>query len=426
MRNTIHKRKLYRLGPIGLGVCVTGTLIGNSPNTFGQAATEGAARMERLEKENQELRARMQSLEELAQKQGLVPSGTAPKLVSALSEISLSGFVQASYFYDTSTPGDRVSNAYLWNATHNSFSLNKVKLTLASPPVERSGTDWDAGFRTSFIFGEDAPNVNTGGELQSFEGLREAYVELNVPLGSGLNVKAGQLISLLNWESGDGGAANPNFSQGNQWWFTGNGPAAGVQLGYAFTEVVDLKVRVQNGLFAGPVDSNDGKAVLASLGFKPNKKLWANLIGWYSEENQASDVSGGSIIGGYQATEKLGTGFEFDYFNFDPRVGSSADLWSVGGWVWYDFSPKFGIAFRGDYINSPDFVLGPPMRGPASAIVTPDTDGDLASLTLTFNFRPTPSIKIQPELRYDHTSYKDGFDGKQDRFIVGAGISYLY
>jgi hypothetical protein len=154
--------------------------------------------------------------------------------------------------------------------------------------------------------------------------------------------------------------------------------------------------------------------------------LWANLIGWFSEENNATDVAGGSIIGGYKVTDKLGTGWELDYFNFDTPAGPDSDLWSIGGWVWYDFTEKVGLAFRGDYIDSPDGVLGPPMRGPASAITTTDTDGNLASLTLTLNYRPLPNVKIQPEIRYDHTSYEDGFDGKEDRFIIGAGISYIF
>ena len=71
---------------------------------------------------------------------------------------------------------------------------------------------------------------------------------MNAPLGTGLNIRAGQLISLLNYESGDGGAANANFSQGYQWFYTGNGPSAGLQLGYTFTDWMDLKVRVQNGM----------------------------------------------------------------------------------------------------------------------------------------------------------------------------------
>lgn len=388
---------------------------------IGQSADR--AGLERLEKENQELRKRLDALEAVAKKEGVLPSGEAQALpVKALSEITVSGFVTASYFYDFSTPADDSSNAYLWNRNHADFSLNKVKLVIASPPVERSGETFDAGFRTSLIWGEDAPIVNTGGVAQSFEPLREAYVEINAPVGTGLNIKAGQLISLLNWESGDGGAANPNFSQGNQWFYTGNGPATGLQLGYTFTETVDLKARVQNGLYTGPFDpGGPGKLYMASLGLKPTSKLWANLIGFGGEAAAKLDVVGGSVIGGYQFTPQFGSGFEFDYFHFDPDGGSKDDFWSAGGWLFYDFTTRLGIAFRGEYLHDSDgFGTGGLLGFPAN------TGGEIYGFTATLNLRPITNLKIQPEVRVDRTSVEDGFDGEDTRVIVGAGVSYLF
>src|SRR6185295_2037018 len=282
----------------------------------------------------------------------------------------------------------------------------------------------DAGFKASLIFGEDAPQLNTPGNNSTFNDLREAYVELNVPIGTGLNIKAGELISLLNYESGDGGAANPNFSQGNQWWFTGNGPSAGVQASYNFTEKVGLTLRVDNGLFQGPVDNNEGKAFSTSLNLKPTSNFWFNVYGFYDIQPADTVTRGFGTIGGVQVTEKLGTGYEFDYFNF-YGPGNSSDLWSIGGWVWYDFTPTLGVAFRGDYISSPDGVLGPAVR-PGAGITTTDNNGNLASLTLTLNWKPMPNLKVQPEIRWDTTSYKNGLDGDQSRFIIGAGISYLF
>jgi hypothetical protein len=94
--------------------------------------------------------------------------------------------------------------------------------------------------------------------------------------------------------------------------------------------------------------------------------------------------------------------------------------------VWYDFTSKVGIAFRGDYIYNPDGVLGPAVR-PGAGIVTTDTEGDLASLTLTLNWKPVPALKIQPEARVDFTSYKNGFDGSDSpRLTLGVGASYLF
>lgn len=421
------------------GACL-GVVLGSATGAMAQDSS-----VEQLTKENQELKARMDALEAFAKKEGVLPSGQpAPKFVSAMSDISISGFVQASYFYNTAHPADGVSDAYLWNAKDNSFSINKVKVTIAGKPVERSGEEWGASFRTSLIWGEDSGNLNTGSPGAGFEALREAYVELNAPIGTGLNIKAGQLISLLNWESGDGGAANPNFSQGNQWWYTGNGPSAGVQLGYTFTDKVSLNVRVQNGLFAGPVDSNEGKAFIGSLAFKPTDKLWVNFIGWFDDQGPSgpglnppagfpkrTDCAGVSSIGGYKVSDKLGTGWELDYFNFSGTTGGT-DIWSVGGWAWYDFTSKVGVAFRADFIEDTDGILGPPMRGAASQIASPvggaitDADGNLASFTLTLNLKPTANLKIQPEIRYDTTSYTGGLDGKKDRVTIGAGVTYMF
>ncbi len=427
MRNRIpHTKRL--LTPVGVGACLGSAVLGTAPQAYAQAETGNTVRMERLEKENADLKKRLESLETMMQREGLgspLPTNT----VKALSDIQISGFVTASYFYETSEPPDGKSNGYLWNTSENSFSINKVKVTIASAPVERSGDTWDAAYRASLIFGEDSAVVNTGGEVQGLENLREAYVELNAPIGTGLNIRAGQLISLLNYESGDGGAVNANFSQGYQWFYTGNGPAAGAQLGYTFTDWLDAKVRVQNGLYSGAIDNNNGKTVMGSLGFKPLEDLWISVIGFGGSESPGFDVIGGSLLAGYQVTKPFGIGLEFDYFRFDPDPSPEADLWSIGTWLTYDLTAKFGLALRAEYLDDSDGFGIPNIAvggRPGSAIVSPDTSGDLSSIAFTLNYKPLPNVKIQPEIRYDHTSYQDGFDGQDSRFLVGAGISYLF
>jgi len=421
------KKRLNQISKLTTAAACLGVALGGVASGMAADASTDPSTVEKLTQENQELKARMDALELLAQKEGLLPSGKpAPKFVSSMSDITISGFVQASYFYNTDSPSDGYSDGYLWNTRNGSFSINKVKVTIASKPVE---TDkWDAGFRTSLMYGEDAPVLNTGGENQGLEELREAYVELNAPLGTGLNIKAGQLISLLNWESGDGGAANPNFSQGHQWFYTGNGPSACVQVGYEFTEKVGAKFRIQNGMYAGAIDNNQAKTYMGSVNFKPNDALWFNVIGFGGNEASGLDVAGFSTLGGYKVTEKLGTGFEYDYFDFDSD-GNDGVLWSIGGWVWYDLTPTLQLAFRGEFLNDGDGVgilnINLPGR-PNSAITSTDSDGNISSLTLTATWMPAPRIRIQPEIRYDMTDYTDGYDGQDTRFTIGAGVSYLF
>jgi hypothetical protein len=380
--------------------------------------------VDKLEKENADLKKRLDALEA---KEGMATGKSYA--IKGTSDITLSGFVTASYFYDTSVPADGKSNGYLWNTSHNAFSLNKAKVTLASTPVERSGDTWGSAFRVSLIFGEDAPLVNTGGAAQGMDELREAYVELNAPVGTGLNIRAGQLISLLNYESGDGGAVNANFSQGYQWYYTGNGPSAGVQLGYTLSDMFDVKMRVQNGMYAGPFDGNSAKTVMGALGIKPDAKTWLSLVAFGGKENNNVAVYGGSLLGGRTFGEKITTGIELDYFKFDGLSGGSdANLYSAGVWFGYDFTPMFGIAIRAEFLDDEDGggINGVPLRGPSGAIVSPDANGKITSVALTLNIRPTKNIKLQPEIRFDNTTYKDGFDGQENRFLVGMGASYLF
>src|SRR6266404_4687142 len=339
-------------------MCLAGALLGGAS----MALAQDASNLEKLEKENQELKGRLDTLEALAQEGGLMPSGPpATNYVKALSDVTISGFVQASYFHDFSDPPGGTSPGYLWNRKNDNFSLNKVKVTLASTPAEHSGDKWDAAYRVSLMFGQDAPILNSGSGITGFDVVREAYVELNAPLGTGVNIKAGELISLLNYESGDGGAANNNFSQGYQWFFTGNGPAAGIQAGYTFTDWLDLKVRVQNGLYAGPVDNNSSKTVVGAIGLKPTSTIWFSLLGFGGREDAGFTQSlwGGSLLGGWQATEQLSFGTELDYFSFyNPPGGGNppgnSPVWSTGLWTAYDFTKMVGVALRAEFLSDKD------------------------------------------------------------------------
>ncbi len=426
-----HTRRTKHIATVGacLGLAVTG--VGGLQAQSNPASSDD--KIKQLEKQNQDLQKRLDTLEAVAQKEGLLPSGKGgDPPVSALTDVSLSGFVTTSYFHDSSEPPGpgHISPGYLWNRVNDSFSINKFKLTLASPPVERSGDKFDVAYRVSLIAGQDAPIVNSKAAVIGFDYLREAYLEMNIPIGTGLNVRAGELISLLNYESGDGGAANINFSQGFQWFFTGNGPAAGIQLGYTFCDWLDVKLRVQNGLYAGPVDNNSSKTVVGAIDIKPTDKLWFNVLFFGGREDAfVQSLWGASLLGGWQATDQLSFGTELDYFDFhNPGAvvpGGSNPVWSAGLWTAYDFTKQVGLGLRTEFLSDHS---GVDVSGGALGFLNPPGTGqDLTSVALTLNYKPVPRLKIQPEIRFDHTSWSGGFvAGKQNRVIFGAGASYIF
>jgi len=421
---TKHRTHLLR-GTLQCGLL--GAALGTACSA---SAQDDSAKFARLEQENQLLKKRLEAIE--AKLKPGTPSSPAaaalaqPMSVGANSKLTLSGFVQGSYFYDMSNPGTKpgggvnYSPGYLWNQSGN-LSLNRFKVTLASPPVKRSGDEFSAAFRASLMFGNDANFLNTvpGG----YGNVREGFLELNAPIGTGLNVKVGQLISLLNYESGDGGAANDNFSQGTQWWFTGSGPQTGVQLGYNLTEKVDVKVRLQNQIWGiGALDQDSDKLLLGSINYKPTADTWMSFLGFTGRQGASSHIYGGSFLGGTQLTTDFHIGTELDLWNY-RAAATDTRAYSTGVWLSYNVTEKFKPALRVDYLSDASGAF----TGGTSAPFFPIGGGrDVTGITLTLNYSPVPNLKIQPEIRFDHSDVPKDFGSKNDRIIVGLGMTYAF
>jgi len=308
-------------------------------------------------------------------------------------------------------------------------------LTLASPVPDKD--KWSAAYRASFIWGSDAPFVDTGSlGIPGFSWLREAYVELNIPIGTGLDIKAGELISLLNYESGDGGAANDNFSQGYQWYNTGNPPDGAVRAAYDFNDMFGIKLSLQNGLYAGPVGIG-AKTFLGGFYVHPDKVTSLAFLGFVGPQFGHVDLAGASFIGSRQLMEShnVTIGTEADYFNFanaNPgSIGAANDgaYWSAGAWLGADLTDKVRVALRGEYLGDPTGFMSGFVNTPSGwpgALYGFGHGQDLESVTLTLDYKPVATIKIQPEIRWNHSNNDLAFGIKKDQVIVGMGATYMF
>jgi hypothetical protein len=240
---------------------------------------------------------------------------------------------------------------------------------------------------------------------------------------------------LLNYESGDGGAANDNFSQGYQWYYTGNPPSTGVQVGYDVNDKFSFKLRLQNGLFTGPIDTG-AKTFLGGVYFKPDAKTSLALIGFSGRQDftPAWRDDGLSFIGTRKLTEADNLSFatELDYwrYSFDGAPPKDSDFWSIGGWLTGDLAAKTTWALRADFLCDPTgfatLYQSPDPSGTGFPGVTPLHGQDLSSVTLTLNWKPAGHVKIQPEVRWNHSTVSTALNGKSDQFIAGFGASYAF
>ena len=197
------------------------------------------------------------------------------------SGVKLSGYVDTSYVVnlrgqDGSTPiagatgtadpagnptQTQFGNARVFDYQHDEFVLNAVKLTLEK---DKDDSDFPAGFRVDLMYGVDAMVLGNRRNIAVAEGgdtpddsendstfyLEQAYINLGLPVGNGIDVKIGKMVTLIGYEVIES-PANANFSRSfafNLAPFT----QTGVTFGYNFNEYITATI----GLINGP--DNDG------------------------------------------------------------------------------------------------------------------------------------------------------------------------
>lgn len=167
---------------------------------------------------------------------------------TALSATTISGYVSTSAIFDiqgvhggTALPGRTFDGP----SKLDQINLDVVKLTVEKPLADG---DWSAGYKFDLLFGPDANTLGTssvfGGAGNSDFGVKQAYVNLQAPVGNGLTAKVGVFDTLIGYEVFEHGN-NPNYSRSYAY-FIEPFQHTGMILSYQLTEAVALNAGVAN------------------------------------------------------------------------------------------------------------------------------------------------------------------------------------
>jgi hypothetical protein len=341
------------------------------------------------------------------------------------TRLQLSGFGEASYSVSSNAGGDVIVGR-LYDRFHNQFMLNALTLVLEKPhePAKRS-----VGFRSQVLFGQNAAVIQSGGFNLGNQGdMPQLYVTLNLPTknGSGFQIKAGRIPTLLGLEVIET-TANPNWSEGNQFIFVENFTALGVSFETKLTEKIDAQLRLING-WDVVEDNNDGKSLMARVGFAPNANTSIAFVGFFGPEqsgNDSADRSGLELLlwrklgGGVAVWVQVDLGWEEESPALaDPTQG--AQWFAFGAWLTYDLSSTVGLALRGDYVNDQNGA-----RSSGILSFPANTGHTFGSGTATLNIKSWPGALLRPELRYDRSSLPS-FDGEESQVSASLSLAYLF
>jgi len=330
--------------------------------------------------------------------------------------VKLNGYVDVGYIYNFTGQGN-IANRVGSDATHGGdFNVNTVKLTVSKDLTNKN--EWQAGFRTDLMFGEDAgalKNNYTGSASEFF--LQQGYVVFRAPFGNGIDIKAGKFASWLGYEVTER-PANLNITYGDMYTFL---PATmtGVSLEYPICNSLDVGLAIGNGQNdsnLGWDNNSDGYGIMAKVNYKVpgGNANWQNSV-YYSWDSAYESVNPLAYSGGDKNIVMYDTVFNWapKFANGKLLIGVNGDLgyaegvdiyggdngsstlWGAALYSKYQFTDIFSLAGRFSYVHTDDngvlFTKGNYYY----------ENGDNYSFTLTAGFNVVENLVIRAEYRCD-------------------------
>lgn len=297
-----------------------------------------------------------------------------------------------------------------------SFTVNNMQIWL----YKRVPHPGDVGFKLVLDWGETArrltgvgpvrddsavqpnpPGAPNGARQTTF---KEAYVQWNVPIGTGLTVQFGKFASWLGYEWWET-IWNPNFSGSytDLWLYPGNGTGVGLEYNltenltanYYFVNTTDTFVN-NNKAFSHGVDFNFN---LPETGFFKKGYINAGALWGLPFANNTTDwLQTYDMTLSFSPFEKI-TLATTGNWNYSPRrivqpsgrAKRGNQSWGVAQYFIYEHNDWLGLAVRGEYFWDQENFAG----------ISGGDGASLAEVTGTINFKVREKVMIRPEIRYD-------------------------
>ena len=364
------------------------------------------------------------------------------------SGIKVSGFVDTSYLVNLAdrsktgpVSGSSAQNTgRVFDNQYDAFNLNAVKLTIQK---DKDTSKFPAGFRVDTVVGEDAAiynNTKTGYSNATMGGdnsvtLQQAYVDLGIPVGNGINARIGKTVSLVGYESADS-PANWQFSRSDAFRLvplTQNG----VTLSYQWSDMFTTSTGIVNGYnnaslvnanvgalnyntdfsFVGRVDVNGPKTKFGNFNAYVSGAVGNDDVGDNTSNDRTSHIFDlGLTMSKVGGVKPLALGYEYIYRSDEVSLGGTAggrsldaqshSVYAKWDWnKWTSTSARYGLSI---YDNSaPNSALSFSPLNYSGTIVSPNVE-QVENFTLTQAFNVWKDTLVRLEWRHDWTSGTSG------------------
>lgn len=378
------------------------------------------------------------------------------KLVSlgtALSATTISGYVDTSAVWNPGT-GNANPAPYAFNSgKHDGFNVDLVDLKiekLIDPSVP-----WSAGYTVDTLWGPDANAVTTAGASSFDEHLRQAYIDLSIPVGNTPDIKIGRFDTILGYEGTDA-YANPNWTRSYGYSFEPT-EHTGVLVHYKVFEPLAVDAGVADTATTGLINQRSTRAE-SHMSYLGRVTLTApDSWGFLAKDALVGAIdTGSSSFAGEDRTHLYGganintplkdlvVGIGYDaVFNNDVtyKDAGAADATShntgystaLAGYLSYKVTEKLTTAVRLDYGRGA--ALGAMTAANNNANPTLDFHKVMA-LTGTISYDLWANVLTRLEVRWDHAldhsrpfgdaDFTGGPATKNNEIMIAANLVYKF
>ncbi|HET6247377.1 MAG TPA: outer membrane beta-barrel protein [Tepidisphaeraceae bacterium] len=371
------------------------------------------------------------------------------------ANITVSGYFEGGYSISFQHPPGNVIAGRVYDTKNERVVLDQADLAF-DRTIDYSKGKFDIGFHFEANYGWDsglnhsdglydtpAQRANgVGGYYTSrtspdnqFD-ILQAYADFAIPVGTGLRIRAGKIVTLLGYEvispvqsSTSPLQGNPFYSHSYLFGYAIPLTNTGIIGEYKFNDDLKIDGGVTRGENQSLRDNNGSPDVMGQITWTPQataeSKKWSVILNYEIGPEAAHDNHDYwtviDLIAQYNASDKLAFVVNADYGDAPHALGIKSAQWGgVAGYAGYMINSIYTLNGRVEWYNDADgFTLGAPgnlnvYEATVGLQIHPFPDDALGS-----------NLVIRPEVRADYAD-KDFFNAGTKHFQATFGIDATF
>ena len=329
--------------------------------------------------------------------------------------LTIGGYVEGGYTYNFRNT--RFNTGRVFDFENEDPALNQL-VVYVDKTIDFKKKEFQVGGHVEMMWGADARLIHANGIFDHY-GVgngpenqfdpTQFYIDLFLPVGNGLNIRAGKFVTLLGAE-----VINPTgnllYSHSYLFGFAIPFTHMGAYGTYAINDALTVDFGASRGWEQGFEDNNgDAIDVFGRVSWLVNEKNATKLMVTGIGGPERAGTTGGhsedyryvlDVVFTTKLSDQLVLTVNGDWgYEGNAAVdGSDAQWYGVAGYLSYNVNDNLALNVRGEWFEDPDGARG---LGTTGSVYEVTVGLDIKPLVSNKNFA---SLHIRPEIRYDYSN----------------------